>query len=87
MLTVTIITVIGALIAPCVGAVVSVFVGRHVARQVTENEIKKSEERAQKAEALYHVAITYLRQVADWATRNGIADRLPDPPRELGIDI
>ena len=86
MLT-TIITIVGAVVAPCIGAVVSAFVGRHVARRVTESELKKSEERAARAEALYHIAVTYLRQVAEWATRNGIADKLPDPPKELGIDI
>lgn len=75
--------VVSAILAP----VISAFVGRHVARSVTENELKKSEERALKAEALYHTAVTYLHQVADWATRNGIADKLPDPPPELGIDI
>lgn len=61
--------------------------GRHVAKAVTENELKKSEERAVRAETLYHMAIDYLHQVADWATRNGIADKLPDPPAELGIQI
>lgn len=79
--------VISAVTAPTVGAIVSAFIGRHVAKSVTENELKKSEARALKAEALYTIAIDYLRQVAEWATRNGIADKLPDPPRELGIDI
>ena len=83
----TILEIIGAVIGPVAGAVVSAFVGRHVAYKVTQNELKKSEERAQKAEALYTVAIDYLRQVAEWATRNGIADKLPDPPPELGINI
>jgi len=82
-----ILEILGAVMGPTIGAVVSAFVGRHVAQKVTENELKKSEERAVKAEALYTIAITYLRQVADWATRNGIADKLPDPPPELGISI
>lgn len=82
MLTI-ITTIVSAILAP----VISALVGRHVARKVTENELKKAEERALRAESLYHVAITYLRQVADWATRNGIADKLPDPPVELGIDF
>ena len=86
MLT-AVISIVGAVVAPCIGAVVSAFVGRHVARRVTESELKKSEARAQRAEALYAVAIDYLRQVAEWATRNGIADKLPDPPEELGIKI
>lgn len=75
------------LLAAVVGPTISAFVGRHVAKTVTENDLKKSEERAAKAERLASVAITYLHQVADWATRNGIADKLPDPPEELGIDI
>jgi len=85
--TATVITIIGAIVAPVLGTVASAFIGRHVARRVTENELKKSEARALRAEALYSVAIDYLRQVAEWATRNGIADKLPDPPEELGIKI
>ena len=82
-----ILAILATIIGPAVGAVVSAYVGRHVAQRVTANELKKSEERALKAEALYTVAVTYLRQVAEWATRNGIADKLPDPPPELGINI
>ena len=82
-----ILAILGTVIGPAVGAVVSAYVGRIVAQRVTQNELKKSEERALKAEALYSVAVTYLHQVAEWATRNGIADKLPDPPPELGIDI
>lgn len=80
-------SVITILVAAIVGPAVSAFVGRHVAKKVTENDLKKSEERAAQAERLAHVAITYLHQVAEWATRNGIADKLPDPPEELGIKI
>lgn len=80
-------SIITLLVAALVAPIISAFVGKHVAKTVTENELKKSEERAAKAEALYHTAITYLHQVAEWATRNGIADKLPDPPEELGIQI
>lgn len=83
MITTIVTIIVSAVLAP----IVSAFVGRHVAQKVTENELKKSEARALKAEALYQVAITYLHQVAEWATRNGISDKLPDPPPELGIDI
>ena len=80
-------TVVTILLAAVIGPTISAYVGRHVAKAVTENELKKSEERVLKAERLANIAITYLHQVADWATRNGIADKLPDPPEELGIDI
>ena len=80
-------TILAAVLGACIAPIVSAFVGRHVAKSVTEHELKKSEERAVRAEALYQLAVNYLRQVADWATRNGIADKLPDPPEELGITI
>lgn len=80
-------SIIGLIISSIFAPAISAYVGKHVAKRVTENELKKCEERAAKAEALYQIAVTYLRQVADWATRNGIADKLPDPPQELGIDI
>lgn len=82
-----VVTLVASLGAPCVGAVVSAFVGRHVARRVTEAELKKSLGRAERAEALYALAINYLHQVADWAARNGISEKLPDPPEDLGIVI
>ena len=80
-------TALTVLLAAVIGPTISAFVGRYVARLVTENALKRLEERATKAENLYQIAVTYLHQVADWANRNGIADKLPDPPLELGISI
>lgn len=75
------------LIMPAIGVVISAYVGRRVANKVTESELRRAEERVARAESLYQLAIAYLRTVAAWCAANGIADRLPDPPRELEVDL
>jgi hypothetical protein len=52
-----------------------------------ETRLDAAEERADVAEGRYRIAITYIRQIAEWVAERLPGHGLPTPPPELEADL
>jgi hypothetical protein len=61
----------------------------HVETRLDEAEQRShfAEERAVRAETLYHSAIAYVKQIADWVAERLPGHAMPPPPPELEADL